>query len=270
MCIPTPILDLTGTEPNLDWPNATYDVDFIPKQDGWTVSHFLAGAPALSDLIATGAARWAVELRCPETMYSTTFVSDPTEYVTEVNTNSDVSLGSIDLWPGLISVTECQISTVDLSDIWRTDDVAQIGVGYWLAKHNPLQPDTGASLVAFMVDESLSKGELTIRLDASSGQPIYVVRHHPSQSPRYSDQGFLVTVFSTAFAMVANEDDFELSNDTESGEIRAPSRFVLDLARQLQASEIPLWNDEDWDPMKAATSLLELPLPAALDAELES
>ena len=65
---PYPILLEGGS--SLDWEAARYSTE-LRVGDGYaTVTHTLQGAPQLQSLIEQGAARWALELRCPTTLLS--------------------------------------------------------------------------------------------------------------------------------------------------------------------------------------------------------
>ena len=272
LSVPVPILDCTGAEPNLDWLDASYEVEARPYPGGgWEIGHRLTGAPQLRDLLREGAACWAVEVRCPATMYVETFVADDSARDAQiVKPSEDMVSGTVDLWPGLLAVRDCTITPRGLSVLWENDSDIEIAAGRWLTRYCPLQPEKGASLVVFRSDDVLREGELRIAEDSSHGYPMFVVTHHPVQDSRTGDDVFCVMAFSAALAMAAASDTFNL-DDTEHSEhaehtdagIVHEHRIVSELARMLENRGVPLWNSPDWDPMRAATALLELPFPTA-------
>ena len=60
-----PVLDATGSEPSLDWPNGEYSVSVAGARGQWQVQHNILGADGITDLIEAGHAMFAAEARCP-------------------------------------------------------------------------------------------------------------------------------------------------------------------------------------------------------------
>ena len=258
--IATPILDLTEDEPNLDWLSASYEVDSMPMPGGgWKLQHRLMGADSLAELFQNGDARWVVEVRCPTTLTVEMFMSAIGSDTTTVSISKSKIHGPIDLWPGLLTVRPCQLRTVGLSSLWTDEELIPVPSARWLARMSPLQPESGASLLAFREDESLHEGELRIAEDNSHGHPMFVVAHHPSQHSRTADDAFCVMAFSTALAMLGSSETFSLDDMDEQGEAKHEHRIVNELIHMLQQRNVPLWSESEWDPLRAATALLDLP-----------
>ncbi len=253
-----PTLDLTGSELNWDWEHAEYTAEahrMAPRK--YRVQHSLENAEPLSELIEAGQAAWAVEVRCPQTVYSETTMSGSLGQTT-VMIPSGQTISPVDLWPGVVAVQDCMLRTDGLTSIWRTEQEIPVSKGWWLARHIPLAVNEArGSIIAFRPDENLERGSLSIVADTGSGDFRFIIKLHPDQVVRIDDPVFQVTALAAAMAMLPYQDDVEIENDHVPG-----SRMGTDLLGKLENAGVPLWNTgHDWDPMQAATALLALPLP---------
>ncbi|MYC83256.1 MAG: hypothetical protein F4X19_14355 [Acidobacteria bacterium] len=253
-----PTLDLTGSELNWDWEHAEYRAE-ANRMAPWKykVQHSLENAEPLSELIEAGQAAWAVEVRCPQTVYSETTMSGSLGQTT-VMIPSGQTISPVDLWPGVVAVQDCMLRTDGLTSIWRTEREIPVSKGWWLARHIPLAiNEARGSIIAFRPDKNLERGSLSIVADTGSGDFRFIVKLHPDQVVRIDDPVFQVTTLAAALAMLPYQEDMEIENDLVPG-----SRMGTDLLGKLENAGVPLWNTErDWDPMLAATELLALPLP---------
>ena len=253
-----PTLDQTGSEINWDWEHAEYAAEahrVEPRK--YRVQHTLENAEPLAALIESGQAEWAVEVRCPKTVYSHTFRSRGVGE-TLVEIQGGQTIGPVDLWPGVVAVQDCMLHTDGLTSIWRTQRKIPVSKGWWLARHIPLSVNEAlGSIIAFRLDKDIEKGSLSIVADTGSGDFRFIIKLHPDQRVRIDDPAFKVTAFAAALAMLPYQEDMEIVNDRVPG-----SRMGTDLLGKLANADVPLWGEfHDWDPMRAATALLALTVP---------
>lgn len=253
-----PVLDVSGINPNLDWTNAGYAVQsHRVAPDCYKVIHEIAGAQPLLDLIQQGSAEWVVEARCPATVYSSVFGS-AADRETIVRLPPNETIGTVDLWPGIVATKECRLNTEFLSEIWRRESEIDVSKGWWLARHGPLAVgDALGSIIAFRPDDNLAKGDLRIAASVTGGEFRFVIQLHPDQIEHTNDDAFQIMALSTAFAMLPSQPEMEIEGETVPA-----SRIGTDLLGKLRNLGVPSWDQGDqWDPMRAATSLIGLPLP---------
>ena len=77
---------------SLDWRAGKYSSNVQIRHGGAVVENDLEGAPQLSALVEEGSATWALEVRCPRSLYAKTFTSR--EAVFEVTWDSNDPSGS--------------------------------------------------------------------------------------------------------------------------------------------------------------------------------
>ena len=256
---PVPVLDMRSGVANLDWPAASYaatvDVD---GDDYWTVRHTLTGARQLEDLIAAGTAAWAVEVRCPRTLYSELFHAQSPRM--EVAPRPGATQHPLWILPGIIATGNCTLGGGELNTIWHGGDIA-VAAGTWLAHGLPVSRTAATSLLRFSGDENMSPGRMRISEDRDdNGHLRLLLEMHPAQIARINTDPWLVAMsWSAAVAHIATLPAFAIP----PGEGTEPSeRYGQLLVRQLRAEGIPLWDDPDWCPLTAATALVALPEPA--------
>ena len=96
----------------LDWPDARYQPKVRVAGNRATIIQALAAAPALERGIVEGAAKWAVEIRCPKTLLSRVELSSEPKHT--VRWRRDELDGVAWIVPGLLAVQEMQLAAEEL------------------------------------------------------------------------------------------------------------------------------------------------------------
>ena len=173
---------LRADNASMDWREARYEAKIEISGQVATVANKLSRAQPLDDLIATGAAQWALELRCPKTLYAHVYYSDSKTFSCEWN--SDEVDGEIFLTPGLVSVAPCLLPTDGLNALWG-DESIDLEAGRWLARGAVLRTESlASSLLKFRPDSSLADGVMTVEHNTANGDLHFVV----SVSQKHYDQ----------------------------------------------------------------------------------
>ena len=254
-----PVYDDTSDRdaPSCDWPDASYSAQAEPNGvSGWTVTHELVGTPGVEALLASGAARYAVEARCAHSLYLSSETSAEAATIIAV----DVALTGwalIYLWPGVVTVEDCQLDTA--GSAWGASFVP-VAKGRWLARGAPLDVESGfaAPLVFRPAKDIKPKGRVAIAAEAAGGDTRFVVKARPGRIARlHDDPVALMACWATALAMIAHDSNYKITEES-AGPIVEGSQMGDSLVRRLHAEGIPLWNDDAWDPMLAASAFVPL------------
>ena len=149
-----PVLRQDGS--SLDWKTAAYRVDVKVSGARAVVTHELREAPELVRLIEDGAAAYAVEARCPRTVFARTWASaEPTQQTNWSDTEVE---GQVFLFPGVLALKEMSLPAAGLIDLWQGEPV-RVPKGAWLARGDAFAAkNLAASLIEFRKDESLEAG----------------------------------------------------------------------------------------------------------------
>ncbi|GEM_PF-3363092 len=284
LLVSIPMLDQTSDafECSNDWPDAFYEAKVKPDtahpgQLGWIVQHTLKDAPGIEALLASGHAKWAVEYRCAETMQLGAETSRPNILndqsavigTTRIALNeSDIGDGTLYLWPGVITVNECDLNAKHAH--WG-QSLISVGAGRWLVRGSPVKAEhQGNSPIIFRPDNNIVGGKVTITTDSTGQDTRFIIRANPDRIDLLKDAktGALLGCWATALAMLPYQDAYKIERD-DAGDVSVPEcelgNTIITKLRFLDP-ELPLWDEvAEWDPMSAATLMLELPEPPSGD-----
>lgn len=252
-----PIYDDTSEQhdSSSDWPDCEYSAVVTTAPDGgWIVKHQLSGAPGIEALIQSGCAQYAVEKRIVEALHSALETSGEDDQ----RVGDDAALGgSMWLWPGVVTIRDCDF---DVSGSAWPEGVIPVSAGRWLVRGAPVRvEDSGRSLLRLQYEDEAPEGRATIRVE-SADQDICVVirarrdlideiRHNPPA---------LTACWATALAMLRGNQTFAITDEDGIKKVEGSANGYA-LLRDLEAHDVPLWDDEEaWDPMLAATVRLPL------------
>ncbi len=246
-----PVLVEDGSR--LDWPDAAYRPE-VRLRDGLArVEHRIERAPALERLLAEGAARWAIELRCPKTLLAR--INTSAEPRMEVRWEPHEVDGQVYLIPGLLAMRDVRLETDGLNDLWSGRAPLDMPGGWWLARGQPYPVKTlGETILSFREDRALPEGGMRVASDQGSGQIRFTVFLAPDVFPSVErDRSMQVAgligvcaLFPTVFG-----DDAE--------EHRA---LAEEIRGRLVEAGVRAWDDDGYDPARAATAIEPLfPLP---------
>jgi hypothetical protein len=259
-----PMIDDTSDthERSLDWPQAEYSADAIPRPGdlAWAVHHDLKGAAGIEDLLNRGSAAWCVEARCAETLHSVTATSE--EPVTPISLSpGDIGAGTVHLWPGIVTVATCILDPTGTA--WG-DKPISIPPGRFLARAAPLRVEhQGSDPMLFISDPDIQpETSVSIGVEDIAQDTRFVVRARPDRIDRLKfDDVALLACWATALALLPAHDVFMIEPN-EAGQPTVPGSMIGDLIlRRLQAdhAELALWdNQNSWDPMRAASAFVPL------------
>lgn len=243
-----PVLYEDGT--SLDWPDAGYRVEVKVTASSAVVEHTLLAAPALSRLIEDGNAEWAVELRCPKTLFSTmTYHNQATANVHWDATDVD---GEMYLLPGLVSVRAFELPTEGLSDVWGLAPI-QIQPGSWLVRGDVRSANSlASSLLSFHVESDLDEGAMRVRPDTGNGDIHFNVFVSAGLlGACRTDRNVQMAALIAALARLPNLDQDD--PQAEDPVLQYPS--LQRVHDRLREQGVTTWLEDDFDPARAATAL---------------
>lgn len=241
---------------SIDWTNARYQAEINVQGRTAIARHHLADAPELEEMIAAGAARWAIELRCPKTLLAR--VAHSSETIVRCSwERADVD-GELFLTPGLISVAPYMLRADGLNGLWG-DEPIEVPAGRWLVRGQVLRTESlASSLLEFHPDPELKDGEMWVEPETSSGD----LRFRVAVSPSYfngviqNNRDVQIAALIAAFGRIPLID-----HDDEEGEGYA---ILTHIKAALEDAGVPAWGGElnaDFDPARAATAIEAFRIP---------
>ena len=263
--VSVPMIDGTSDihEPSCDWPNAAYEATVTETAIlEWNVKHDLQNAHGIQSLIDTKDAAWAVEVRCPYTLYIDTIVSETSEPYTTVRLSHDqVGTGTIFIWAGVLTTKDCFLNGSETS--WE-DDRIPVAAGQWLAREAPIQVEhQAASPLVFRPLQDISpESSVTISTEMFGQDMKFVIGAHPDRISQLKTMPSLLGCWASALAMMPYQNEFDITETALGEQIVRESDIGNLIAQRLLQANVPLWNEEaNWDSMRAATIFLPLSLP---------
>lgn len=242
---------------SIDWLSATYQAEIKISGRVAISTNKLVGAPQLDALIAAGHVQWAIEVRCPKTLYARVAYSVSANVRSEWNPD-DVD-GEMFLTSGLVAVRDCQLPTDGLNDLWGNDPIG-VKAGRWLARGMILRTQSlASSLLEFHKNTGLSEGEMRVEPDTGSGD----LRFKVYLAPGYFDQVIQTNRDVQIAALIAA---FGRIPHIDSGDERGGYAVLTQIKAALQEAEVPIWGPElnaDFDPARAATAIERFRIPAS-------
>ncbi len=244
----TKIPVLTEDGLSLDWEEARYETEISVTVGRARVDHCLEGADQLRELIATGCAEWATEVRCPNTLFSQTQRSplDRQEVYWDAR---DVG-GMVYVIPGLVAVKRCTLTDTGLSELWRGEQIT-VPVGSWLIRGRESKVDTlVGSLLRMREDDTLTDGRMRVVPDRVRGRLRFIVE---VASDIYATAERDLSLQIAALVSACSQ----LPEHLREGDPQDET-LMDELRERFEAEEtLSMWDDEDgqYEPALAATVL---------------
>lgn len=228
----------------MDWKRAHYRVEIEVRHGEARVRHRLRDAAEIEDLIAAGGARFALEMRCPTTQFARIGLDAGPSF--RVVWPSDEVGDEVFLLPGVVAVEDVTLPAAALSDLWS--DSPRVPKGWWLVRGDVrTSKPLAASLIDYRRDADLPKGCMSVREDGSGEEPKFAVHLSPDVFDRVgADRDLQMAGLVAAFAMLPTSDRFR----EDSG-----SRLAAALRDRLADDSVPAWDEDGWDPARAATAV---------------
>ena len=235
---------LTEDDSRLDWPDAAYRPEVRIGGGAARIAHRLEGAPTLERLIAVGAARWAVELRCPRTLLARVEESDDAGH--EAAWSAAEAHGAVFVIPGVVAVRPLRLEAPELGALWRGERL-DVPAGWWLARGVTRRDSTlRESLLSFEPDADLPPGAMAVDPRRDEGRPRFVVRLAPDAWTARHDRSLQVAGLIGVCARFHRE--FAAGDEDEHA-------IVREIRDRLEEAGVPAWDDDRWDPARAATAI---------------
>lgn len=257
---PTPILHEDGV--TLDWQSASYEPQVKVSQDGAMVVHEVRGAEDLEAAVARSDAQWAIEVRCPATLYATVTLSSERDMAASWDAAQiDRELGLF-IIPGLLAVRDFQLAADGLVDLWGSEPI-EVPAGTWLARGlvNPLKP-LSASLIKFRKRDDLPAGCMQVAEPPDPDSITFTAWLAADIYPRRVEREIWHAALIAAFAKLP-EVAKRLSSDSDAW-------LLLEELAQKVGESAPVWTDDDYDPVRAASVLEPFLPPTESDEEGKS
>ncbi len=246
---------------SIDWTSAQYQAEITISGQSAIAKNALQDAPQLDALIVQGDAQWAVDMRCPRTLFASIARSNDSE-VRCAWRQTDVA-GELFLTPGLIATRPCYLDTSGLHDLWGSDQI-EVAAGRWLVRGQVLRTQSlASSLLEFHKKPTLSDGEMEVTPDFGSGDLRFKVWLSPGyfDSVIQSNRDVQVAALIAAFGRIALLDQ----EDDEGYAI------LTHIKAALSEAGVPAWGDElnaDFDPARAATAIEKFQILVTADDDL--
>ena len=260
-----PVLDARADTASCDYPLGSYACALTKLRSGSVIraSHRLNGAPALSELIAAGAACFAVEIRSTATFTSQFHRAEQRESSHDVTINTDIlARDGGQALPGLIATADCSLPLADCTDTWRElEHGIPVKAGQWLARaqHFDLQSPQ-QSLITFVADDAIQRGELR-RKFVHTDYPHYEISMHSADlAACQGNEGHpavkavMLAAWTSALADAGTQPAFA-GGETDDDEEKEPLGYQLAAMIRGADPDCPAPGEEDYDPLRAATLL---------------
>ena len=234
----------------MDWKNAQYTSSVRVQYGRASVENHIIGAPELESLIANRLAAWIVDIRCPKTLYARTEYSEEQRF--DVSWDPKDIDGPMYLRPSLVAMADLRLPTTGLIDgFWETSAI-EIPRGWQLAQGKTFASKSLAeSLLHFKRDENLDQGEMAVDEDRGTGNLRFIVRLSAEIfDNRRTDRDIHMAGLIAAFGRLGkhSSDTVDDETDDETSDI-----VLLTIKNRLEDAKVPTWEDDDYDPARAAT-----------------
>lgn len=241
----------------MDWVGVGYRPHIRVSDNSAVVINNLSNGEELERLVGEGLAKWVVEVKCPKTLYASIHESDQREI--SVSWDPSQVDDEVFLRPGMVAVQNLRVpGAALLPSIWSPVSV-DIPSGWWLVQGNTRtsKPLT-ASLLTFMLDESLDKGCMNVLEDRSKGNLRFIVGLATGLfESRHRDRDIHIAGLISALALLGIRPPGEDDDDTVLAALKA----------RLEGAGVPTWEDPvSYDPALAAT-ILEPFMEAIIDGD---
>ena len=248
---------LTQDDTRMDWRMAKYMPSIRVQHNRAFIANKLVGAPELESLILNGLAEWAVDVRCPKTLYARTEYHRDNDF--EIRWDIADTDGPVYLRAGLVARTNLRIPASGLlAAIWGDSDIS-LPQGWWLAQSRTVTSKTLAeSLLTFRKDEKLESGTMAAEEDRGTGNLRFIIRVAPDIFDyRLTDRDIHMAGLIAAFGLLGKKYGNDQSDEALEDADEEPGNdlVLLTLKNRLEDADIPTWDDVDYDPARAATAI---------------
>ena len=261
--LPTVEASVNAADQSYDWPDVRYSTKAERKGSLWKIHHQLQGAPGILQLLDSGMASYAVEVRCNKTMTVNTFPKldeispDP---ITTVAISDDCVFQRYWLIPGVVATAHCQLDTTD--SLWESEGPLQVHSGRWLVRGAPYEAHgKGFGFLVFLPNPDIEpETRLTINPENRGEDIQFVIMGRPNilEHLKRADPTAWLYCWATIFAMFPQVPEFNISY--EDGTPKIPdSAIATKLALKLKEAGLELWMDDshevprEWNPLAAAS-----------------
>lgn len=249
---------LTQDDSTMDWPGAWLESRVETMSGTAMVRISMAGAYGLDELIASGDARWAVELRCPSTQLARIVKSSNTEFRAEWNA-SEID-GDLFLLPGLVAVRDTILNPEGMDPLWGLASIP-VPVGTWLARGRVHRARSlSQSLLSINLDENLRAGRMRVTPLLADGNLRFLVDLAPDLHQRRTHRDVQIAALIAAFGHIPL---FLREREDDEG----VPMVLRELKERLRAEGVKAWDEENFDPALAATAIEEFRLAHCPEGE---
>lgn len=260
-----PVLDSRADALSADYPEGRYRCNITTVRGGSAIAakHIIDGADELDDLVASGSARFAVEIISSATFTSTLEPAPAglSSHTFDLDAATIAKTGA-QARPGLIAVRDCTLPLTRLSPAWRDiGDSVAVRAGQWLARGQHAElTSPQMSLLRFVPDPALRHCEMRCRY-AHPGYEILINPHDLTECQQNEGQPAAKTImlaaWVSALADANKQSAFGGSEDGDGdGALKESIGYQLEAKIKALDPECPTPGEDDYDPLRAATVLL--------------
>ncbi len=257
---------LCEDDSRLDWSNASYRVNIKRTgiEDRVAVRHELNGASSLADAASRDEVAWFTEVRCPRLLFSKCHPSSSDDQTVEWEP-TDVDGEQSYLIPGLVSRGGHLEGAGELdSEIWPSGKVIEVSNGALLARGGVRRlTSLMQSLLKFVADKGLADGTMSVVEDTTVDSPCFKVSMAEDIFRELrGNRDRQVAALIGAFAVMSKR-ECRLYPGNELAE----HAVTKELRKLLVDRGLKVWDEDDFDPVEAATDMEQFVVAAIVDDE---
>ncbi|MCG8620743.1 MAG: hypothetical protein MJE68_01920 [Proteobacteria bacterium] len=262
---PFPVLE----EGNTSFPNATYDVEWKKTSDESSVmlTHKLEGAPFLQKLLDKGQASYACLVAIPVTGYRRFHTSKNSQQ--KITWDKGYMADSFMIRPFVIAtknITHTLGKNDGVADIWHGQEIT-IPQGARLARYSYLRHAASkVNLLRFKLNDKLDATAMQVEattdngliFNVSMGKDLHRFMQNRDEKNKLIHNNICVHAVSRALEIIKSEYTGKESDGNQIWEGYSNLRMLADA---LQEEDLPMWDEEGFDPVKVATILYPIIVP---------
>lgn len=235
-----------------DWPGAFYRPEVRTGDGHASIHHRIDGGQALLEIVERGDAAWAAEVRCPSTLLSFLRVANDGSSFQRLDWSREDMHDEWFVLPGLLAVRDCSFESDDLGSLWRGRRI-NAPAGWWLARGRPVRGQgLRQSLLRFVRAPDLDAGTMEVVAERDEGLRFAIRLADDAYDGFQDDRNLQVAGLIAACSLF--KETFEDGVEEHFGVVR-------EVRRRLEDAQVAAWDEDGWNPARAATAIERFVFP---------